>query len=279
MKNCHIDFGNKETVFVGANNSGKTSAISAIVWFLKNNEKFTLKEFTAINWEKIDALGDKWIENDPVDEASLNSHLWDDIVPSMDIWLSVEDGEQYRVNHLIPSLTTWEGKVVGVRGQYVPKDIKELYTVYKEAKSKALSLQSTEEWKKAASPEPLFPKNLCDFLGKGTNLRDYFDVKYYIIDPEVEPAKEEEVQATPDNALDNNPLEELIRVDAILASRDFSDPEGQSDNDIDTLSKQFQQYYKSSGLENSDLIPEELGLFAGIAAGRNRGDRNFYTSY
>lgn len=279
LKNCHIDFGNKETVFVGANNSGKTSAISAIVWFLKNNEKFTLKEFTAINWEKIDALGDKWIENDPVDEASLNPHLWDDIVPSMDIWLSVEDGEQYRVNHLIPSLTTWEGKVVGVRGQYVPKDIKELYTVYKEAKSKALSLQYTEEWKKAASPEPLFPKNLCDFLGKGTNLRDYFDVKYYIIDPEVEPANEDEVQATPDNALDNNPLEELIRVDAILASRDFSDPEGQSDNDIDTLSKQFQQYYKSSGQENEDLTPEELGLVAGIAAANKTYDEKLSKTF
>ena len=35
LKNCHIDFGERETVFVGANNSGKTSAISAIVWFLK----------------------------------------------------------------------------------------------------------------------------------------------------------------------------------------------------------------------------------------------------
>lgn len=35
LKNCHIDFGEKETVFIGANNSGKTSAISAIVWFLK----------------------------------------------------------------------------------------------------------------------------------------------------------------------------------------------------------------------------------------------------
>lgn len=38
LKNCHIDFGERETVFVGANNSGKTSAISAIVWFLKYNE-------------------------------------------------------------------------------------------------------------------------------------------------------------------------------------------------------------------------------------------------
>ena len=39
LKDCHIDFGDKETIFVGANNSGKTSATSAIVWFLKNTEK------------------------------------------------------------------------------------------------------------------------------------------------------------------------------------------------------------------------------------------------
>ena len=100
LKNCHIDFGERETVFVGANNSGKTSAISAIVWFLKNNEKFTLKEFTATHWALIDAIGEKWLENDTVDEALLDPHKWDDIVPSMDVWIQVNDGEQYRVNHL-----------------------------------------------------------------------------------------------------------------------------------------------------------------------------------
>ena len=103
LKNCRINFGDKETVFVGANNSGKTSAISAIVWFLKNNEKFTLKEFTATNWALIDELGDKWLAKDPVDETLLNPHKWDDIVPSMDIWISIADGERYRVNHLIPN--------------------------------------------------------------------------------------------------------------------------------------------------------------------------------
>ena len=56
LKNCRIDFGEKETVFIGANNSGKTSAISAIIWFLRNNEKFTLKEFTATNWRNINGI-------------------------------------------------------------------------------------------------------------------------------------------------------------------------------------------------------------------------------
>ena len=201
LKNCHIDFGEKKTVFVGANNSGKTSAISAIVWFLKSNEKFTLKEFTATNWALIDELGDKWLAKDPVDDTLLDSHQWDDIVPSLDIWMDVADGEQYKVNHLIPSLSTWDGKKVGVRGQYVPKDVTTLYSAYKEAKRKALALQATEEWKKASSPN-LYPINLCDFLGKGSNLRDYFNVKYYIIDPAIEPADEDKVQPTPDKALD-----------------------------------------------------------------------------
>ena len=264
LKNYHIDFGEKETVFVGANNSGKTSAISAIVWFLKNNEKFTLKEFTATNWALIDRLGDQWLTNDPIDDTLLDSHQWDDIVPSLDIWIDVADGEQYRVNHLIPSLSTWDGKVVGVRCQYNPKDVKRLYVDYKETKEKAIALQSTEEWKKASSPD-LFPKNLCDFLAKGSNLRDYFEVKYYIIDFAIEPTDEDMAQVTPNNDLEKNPLEELIRVDTILASRDFSDPEGQSDSDIDTLSKQFQKYYSNSNSEEEVLMPEDLELVSGIA--------------
>ena len=264
LKNCHIDFGERETVFVGANNSGKTSAISAIVWFLKNNERFTLREFTATNWAQINALGDHWLEKDTVDEQWLDPHLWDNIVPSLDLWINIVDGEQYRVNHLIPSLSTWDGKKVGVRCQYGPKDIETLYLNYKQAREKVTMLMATKEWEKASSPE-LFPKNLCDFLGKGSNLKDFFDVKYFIIDPAIEPNDEDSTQKTPDECLEKNPLEELIRVDTIMASRDFSDPQGQADSEIDTLSKQFQKYYTSSNQEEEDLTPEGLELVNGVA--------------
>ena len=278
LKNCHIDFGEKETVFVAANNSGKTSAISAIVWFLRNTDRFTLKEFTATNWASINEIGEKWLEHDSVDEALLSSHQWDNIVPSMDVWINVEDGEQYRVNHLIPSLSSWDGKKVGVRGQYEPKDVTKLYTVYKEAKMKAKTLEDTKEWEKAGSPE-LYPKNLCDFLGKGSNLREYFDVKYYIIDPALDPDNEDEVQTTPDYEIGKNPFDGLIKVDTILASRDFSDPEGQTDSDIDTLSKQFQQYYKSSGQENEELTCEGLKLLGGIVTANKTYDEKLQKTF
>lgn len=259
MKNCHIDFDAEQTVFVGANNSGKTSAISAIVWFLKNNEKFTLKEFTATQWEEIDKIGDKWLENDTVDNSWLDPHKWDNIVPMLDVWIDVDEGEQYRVNHLIPSLTTWDGKRVGVRCLYTVENITKLYTDYKKAKGKTNALEATEEWEKAESPE-LFPRNLCDFLGRGDNLKTYFEVKYFVIDPALEPSSEEQIQPTPNVCYDGNPIAELIKVDTILASRDLSDTEGKNDNEIDTLSKQFQQYYKSTVKEDEDISPDELDL-------------------
>lgn len=278
LKNCHIEFGERETVFVGANNSGKTSAISAIVWFLKNAENFTLKEFTATNWALINELGEKWLAVEPMEDTLLSPHEWDEIVPSIDVWIQVKEGEQYRVNHLIPSLSTWNGKIVGVRGQYVPKDVLTLYSDYKKAKLKAKELESTEEFTKASSPE-LYPQNLCDFLGKGLNLRKYFDVKYYIIDPALDPDDEETVQKTPDEELDNNPFEKLIRVDTILASRDFSDPEGQTDNDIDTLSRQFQQYYKSRRLEEEELTLDDLALIGGITKANETYDEKLRRTF
>lgn len=35
LKDCRIDFSEKETIFVGANNSGKTTAMDAMIKFLK----------------------------------------------------------------------------------------------------------------------------------------------------------------------------------------------------------------------------------------------------
>ena len=37
LKKCRIDLSPKETLFVGANNSGKTSAMDALIYSLKQN--------------------------------------------------------------------------------------------------------------------------------------------------------------------------------------------------------------------------------------------------
>ena len=40
LKNCRIDFADKQTVLVGANNSGKTSATDALICFLDKVKNF-----------------------------------------------------------------------------------------------------------------------------------------------------------------------------------------------------------------------------------------------
>ena len=62
LKNCVIEFDEKQTVFVGANNSGKTSAMQAIMTFLKDNNRFTANDFTLSNWVSLNEVAEKWID-------------------------------------------------------------------------------------------------------------------------------------------------------------------------------------------------------------------------
>lgn len=45
LQSCRIDFSEKETIFVGANNSGKTTAMDALRTFLER-KNFKTQDFT-----------------------------------------------------------------------------------------------------------------------------------------------------------------------------------------------------------------------------------------
>ena len=57
LKSIRIDLDKKTTVFVGANNSGKTSAMVALGHFLIDNSRFTTNDFTLSNWKEINKIG------------------------------------------------------------------------------------------------------------------------------------------------------------------------------------------------------------------------------
>lgn len=58
-----IDLAATTTLFVGANNSGKTSAILALRRFLVDKGKrFKTQDFTLSHWSAIDAIGKSWEE-------------------------------------------------------------------------------------------------------------------------------------------------------------------------------------------------------------------------
>ena len=61
LKSIRIDFSDAETLFVGANNSGKTSAMEALSHFLLD-QRFSTKEFTLSNWQHINKIGAEWRE-------------------------------------------------------------------------------------------------------------------------------------------------------------------------------------------------------------------------
>lgn len=155
LKNCRIDFNKDQTIFVGANNSGKTSAMSAIIWFLKDHNRFTTREFTLTNWRDINELANSWLAaNDEVENREellaslLSPEQWDNLVPSLDLWINVDEKEAYMVYKLIPSLE-WKKDLVGVRLRFEPKDIKKLYADFRTASLKVKEIKESPQYKDA----------------------------------------------------------------------------------------------------------------------------------
>ena len=83
---CHIDFSEKTTLFVGANNSGKTSAMDALGKFLANRN-FTFNDITISKRSDINKIGNRWIQEECKEPVDLTE--WETLIPQMDIWLEV----------------------------------------------------------------------------------------------------------------------------------------------------------------------------------------------
>lgn len=98
---CRIDVSEKTTIFVGANNSGKTSAMDALGKFL-SDRKFTFNDITISKRTAINEIGNEWIQENCKEPADLTS--WDSIMPKMDIWLDVPRNEIHYVADIIPTL-------------------------------------------------------------------------------------------------------------------------------------------------------------------------------
>jgi predicted ATP-dependent endonuclease of OLD family len=54
---CQIDFDEKKTLLVGANNSGKTTAMIALRKFLISPKILDLRDISIGNWAAIDQIG------------------------------------------------------------------------------------------------------------------------------------------------------------------------------------------------------------------------------
>jgi predicted ATP-dependent endonuclease of OLD family len=248
LKSCRIDFAEKTTVFVGANNSGKTSAMDALILFLKDKHKFCTRDFTLSNWIGINDIGNHWVKEIDVNKIDFTIEKWQEYLPQLDIWISVEEKEIHYVSNLIPTLD-WQGGLLGVRLRLEPKNIENLFKDFKTSygSSKAATDDAQIRAVKGELSLKLWPSSMWDFLVK--RLKDHFTIRSFILDPQ----KLTDTNSSPQNIpIDSAPLEfdafkGLIKIDIINAQRGFSDPNSETDDSpkiAGNLSSQLREYYE-----------------------------------
>lgn len=236
LQSCRIEFGQESTILVGANNSGKTTAMTALKKFLKRRQ-LVLNDFTMTNFIGINKIGHRIIE--PKADEPIFPEQWFSILPTMDIWLDVKADELRYVAEIIPTLDWTKGNI-GIRLVYEPKDYDKLYGAFADAYRKA------HEGKDGLK---LWPNDFCDFLG--TKLQIFFTMNAYILDPDKIQIPQDDNIAQPQpmpvdvEPLDFDPFKSLIKVDIISAQRglDDNDESDESITDSSLLSDQLRTYY------------------------------------
>jgi predicted ATP-dependent endonuclease of OLD family len=269
-----IDFNEKTTIFVGANNSGKTSAMLTLRYFLSKRGGFTINDFTLCHRQKIIDIGGGWLKNAMLaaPEAPVLSD-WDKILPSIDVWLNAKDSDLHYVSHILPTLD-WAGGFLGVRLRLEPKDIEALYREFVETTQSAHAAKAGA--KAAAGGNEvdiaLWPRDLPDFLRQ--RLGSHFQTTAYILDPDKLSTPDQGI-ATPQSLtatavpLEGDPFAGLIQVNEIPAQRDFGDTKESAStaesatlgrNDTRKLASQFREYF-SKHLNPTDT-PDAADILA-----------------
>lgn len=239
-----IDLNEDISIFVGANNSGKTSVSQALQLFLSSSrEKFTIHDISASSWSEIEAFANA------EDGAKLPEI-------AIDFWFSVEAADLHRVIDLLPSLS-WEGNYVGIRITFSPIDADATKSRFESAKASALAAVSAVDGEQSFTP---FPKSLTDFLT--TELKREYELCYYVLDNAKfdDDFKELEdytpLQIIPDKGSTGKSrsgkdiINSLVRVDFLQAQRHLSDTSGGSRNE--ELSRHLSRFYKRNLEKRSD---------------------------
>jgi predicted ATP-dependent endonuclease of OLD family len=245
LKDVLIDFEPDISIFVGANNSGKTSASYAIDMFVNGHkDKFSIYDFTSCCWADINKVGDdpkKSIE-DGVELPTI----------SLDLWFDYTANDIHRIVDLLPELE-WEGTIVGLRIQFQPKSTADILNRYIEAQAKAAPHIPAQEGKKYKP----WPKNLIDFLGK--NFNQEYEFRYYVLDElKFNDNFVEEAGYTPSPLqpeVGKALVKSLLRVDTLHAQRYLSDQN--SNARAEDLSKCLSRFYKRN-LEKREEDHEAL---------------------
>lgn len=146
LKDTYIELADDISIFVGSNNSGKTSATQAIHSFITGGkDRFSLYDFSSSCWKVFDEAGGINLAEPVPDGLSLPSI-------ELDLWFEVAAPDLYLVIPLLPS-TAWEGTKVGIRVSLTARNPANLIQNYQEAKATPTSLRSAIDSSLLACPD------------------------------------------------------------------------------------------------------------------------------
>lgn len=213
LEQVAIGFEEDETVFVGPNNSGKTSATAALRCFLGGKD-FNVHDLSVSKVSAIDAFAEG---GDEEDLPTIELDLWFSIDPN-----HISFGRAFT---LLPELSDELDKV-GIRLKYQPRDPEKIRTEYLAA------YPVTEDGGKRT-------QSLSQFLGIDRNLNQHYEIAYYSLDGRGQELVETIMDSKDGRAL----LRDLLRVDFVDAQRSVNDDEVSRSSRLSTA---FSSFYKKN---------------------------------
>ena len=222
LGSVNIDVEPDKTIFVGPNNSGKTSATVAMRCFIggKNFKIYDFPASTASDFDAFIANGDNKIL------PAIELDIWFAVDPN-----SIAFGRAFR---LLPELST-DYTELGIRLKFEADNPDQLRADY-------LSANPPRE----CEPNE---RNLFHYLDTDRNLSKHFHISYY---PLRRNASSDIIHSPLNRKEGKRLIESLLRVDFVDAQRNFDDDEKHRSN---KLSVAFASYYKKN-LEQIDTTTE-----------------------
>jgi predicted ATP-dependent endonuclease of OLD family len=291
LANIRVRLSSDTTLFVGPNNSGKSTAMEALRRFIDSDRAFALTDFSLTSFEKLEKIGLEWEASEAEiaaggtpSEGTDNDEFWESVLPTLDLWISADEGEMFRSPELLPTIEDYPGGV-GVRLRLQPRDFAQFKRAYLNKRVTLAETLSKDPQKDSAATPRLWPAHLPDFMRK--ELGRQFTVQAYKLDPS---AVRPQISFNPEAALDTEgstsaveaqpialdarsiavaSVRRLIQIDFVEAQRGLGTP-----SETGHLSEQVAIYYAKHLDPSNSPAPEDLqAIRAGQAASTAFGER------
>ena len=261
LKNVFFELEKETSIFVGSNNSGKTSATQALQLFLKaSKEKFRIYDFSVSCWGEFQDIDTQLRADQSI------SPEFPEI--SLDMWFDVDEPDLHRVIALLPDLS-WQSSKIGVRLSLSPKKPEKLKSNFLEARQSADEARQNQETKKAEAQQEgvrihhPWPKNFKDFITKELNTE--YTIRYCVLDYSKfdENGTEEEGYIPAELGKGTGKecediINSLIRIDVLNAQRHLTDSEGSSRSE--DLSRRLSKFYDRNLEKHEDNYDAKAAL-------------------